>query len=262
MSSQDNFWRLELEGISLEELPTLPQRLKSLNTWSLETGRLILELKGPEQEVRDYWHTLSQENRIHFQRIERPGRLKILKHSRLELCWGTNGPAETVLLDPEGAFGSGKHPTTALILDLLDELWAQNIVPRRILDIGTGSGILALTAARLWGRPVWAVEIDPQAVLAAQRNVYANHLEKKIHLICGTIDSLKGHFDLILANIYLRVLLQEAETIKKLLAPGGNLLTTGFLSGSEAPLLKKYATLSLVDRRRQEKWLALWWQKR
>ncbi len=258
---EDSFWRLELEGLSPERLPPLPKKLEYLNIWALETGRWVLEIKGPEGELRDFWTALPAEHRIRFQRLKRPGQLKKLQYSRLEICWGTQDRSNAIHLDPTGAFGSGTHPTTVLILDFLDTLWHQGVCPQKILDIGTGSGILALTAARLWNAPVWAVDIDPEAVSMAQKNIYTNRLEKKIHLVCGTADSLKGPFDLILANIYLRVLLQEADTVQSLLAPGGHLLATGFLLGSEAPLLRKYAKLSLIKRQSQGEWLAIWWQK-
>ncbi|MCA9638218.1 MAG: 50S ribosomal protein L11 methyltransferase [Myxococcales bacterium] len=170
-------------------------------------------------------------------------------------------PELEVVLDPGRAFGTGQHESTRLCLELLCRLAAAGRRPRRVLDLGCGSGILALSAARLFGPldRLCAVDFDPEATETTAENAAINHVDG-IEIVTGTIDDVAGDFDLILANIRPSVLIPAAAAITGHLAAGGDLLCSGILieEGDEvaAPYL---ATEGLTDRGRETAgdWVAL-----
>jgi ribosomal protein L11 methyltransferase len=144
----------------------------------------------------------------------------------------TPAPAEVVIdLDPGMAFGTGLHPTTRLCLLALE----QTVRPgNRVLDLGTGSGILALAAARLGAAYVLALDFDPVAVEVASRNVAANALSERITVQPGTIEQAPTNaFDLVVANISAEVLIASAAELARVTRPGGHALLSGLLDERE-----------------------------
>lgn len=138
----------------------------------------------------------------------------------------------TLTLDAGLAFGSGEHGSTRGALRALERVARRR--PRRILDLGTGSGILAMAAARLLRRPVLAVDIDPRSVRVARLNVCRNRLGPLVRT--GLADGWKcrtvrqaAPYDLVLANILARPLNQMAWRLSRNLAPGGSAVLGGFL---------------------------------
>ena len=129
------------------------------------------------------------------------------------------------------------------------------------LDIGTGTGILALRAAQCGYRPVVALDNDPAAVEAAVGNVALNRMESGVHLLWGELPALRsdGRFGLILANLFLNPLLALAEEIARRLAANGLLIVSG-IRVSDAPELEgAFGVLGLEPRQRREDggWVAL-----
>ena len=165
-------------------------------------------------------------------------------------------------LDAGAAFGSGEHPTTRLCLRALDGLAARR--PRRILDLGTGSGILAMAAARLTGRVVRAVDIDPWSVRVAAENARRNGLGPRIRV--RRADGWRspgvrgaGPYDLVLANILARPLCAMARDLAAGLAPGGYAVVSGLLAGQARMVLAAHRRAGLVLRARltEGAWAAL-----
>ncbi len=159
----------------------------------------------------------------------------------------TPQPGEVVLeLDPGMAFGTGLHPTTHMCLEQLEQLVQPGM---RVLDVGTGSGILALAAAKLGAASVLALDVSTVAVEAAQANTRANHLEDRVTVQLGTLlagsatvpvsDSPEGaaaptiapdgSYDLVVANIIARVIAELAPALVAALAPGGILIASGII---------------------------------
>ncbi len=137
---------------------------------------------------------------------------------------------DVIWLDPGLAFGTGSHPTTALCLRWLLQ-WRQSLRGCTLIDYGCGSGILALVAARLGARMVYAVDTDPQAIVACRANARRNGLSR--------IEVLKVEedrpvelpaADVLLANLLLRPLRALAQTFDGLLRPGGRLVLSGLLA--------------------------------
>ena len=134
--------------------------------------------------------------------------------------------AVNIRLDPGLAFGTGTHPTTALCLEWLD---GADLTEKSVLDYGCGSGILAIAAAKLGARRVWAVDIDPQALLASDDNASENEVEDHIELTspAGLPEGLR--VDILLANILAGVLVRLAPTFGQRVKPGGRLVLSGIL---------------------------------
>ncbi len=174
-----------------------------------------------------------------------------------------------LLIDAGRAFGTGHHDSTALALLLLERLRPRYRQPN-LLDLGCGSGILALAALRLWpGASVLAADIDPQSVAVARDN-------RRINRIAGDMRAVVSNglrnaalqqaapYDLVLANILARPLLMMAPDIARALAPGGHLILAGFLEGDRTRLEACYRALglALVARQRRGGWTALLLRKR
>ncbi len=159
------------------------------------------------------------------------------------------GPEEQVIIIYPGmAFGTGRHPSTLLCLRALEEVWEQLLPPEavypRVLDVGTGTGILALAAARL-GAEVVAIDIDPEAAAAALENVRLNDLLDRVLVEETPLDFLRQKFALILANITTPDLLQLAEALAARLTDSGILIISGFLEEDVPVLESRYLGLGL-----------------
>jgi ribosomal protein L11 methyltransferase len=158
-------------------------------------------------------------------------------------------PGEVVItIYPGMAFGTGRHPSTLLCLRALEEVWEQESSHPagdwQVLDVGTGTGILALAAARL-GAKVLAIDLDPEAVAAALENVRLNDLLDRIWVEETPLPFLRDKFPLILANITAPDLLQLAEALAGRLLPGGALIISGFLEEDATGLEARYQSLGL-----------------
>ncbi|MEM6998424.1 MAG: 50S ribosomal protein L11 methyltransferase [Pseudomonadota bacterium] len=131
----------------------------------------------------------------------------------------------TITLDPGLAFGTGSHPTTALCIQWLAE---NDIKDKTVIDYGCGSGILAMAAAKLGARHVYAVDIDPQAVNAASENVSTNKLENTIRV--GLVDQMELPIaDVLLANILMNPLIGLIMTFSSLTHANSQLVLSGLL---------------------------------
>jgi ribosomal protein L11 methyltransferase len=174
------------------------------------------------------------------------------------------GPGETVvIIYPGMAFGTGRHPTTLLCLQALEQVWedmAQLGAPGawQVLDVGTGSGILALAAARL-GAKVLAIDVDPEAVSAAHENVRLNALEDLIWVETTPLNALRQQFALILANLTAADLGHWAEALAGRTLPGGALIISGFLTQDLPTVAARFSQYGLTEAGHlsQEEWSAL-----
>jgi ribosomal protein L11 methyltransferase len=160
------------------------------------------------------------------------------------------------------AFGTGHHETTALCLSVLSDLACGRAAFRHVLDLGTGTGLLAVGAAKLWKRPVLASDIDPIAVTVTRENARANGVAPLVTAVTadGLGNPLLAHgapYDLIVANILAGPLTRLAPAITAALAPGGTLVLSGLLRNQEKLVTGFYPRLRLTGRRRMGPWSAL-----
>ena len=144
--------------------------------------------------------------------------------------------AVNLILDPGLAFGTGTHPTTALCLEWLD---GADVKGLEVTDYGCGSGILAIAAARLGARHVWAVDNDPQALVATRDNAARNGVTDKLSL-CLPPAYPNHKADLMLANILAGPLVQLAPLLAAHLKAGGRLVLSGILGTQEQDIRRAY----------------------
>jgi ribosomal protein L11 methyltransferase len=164
-------------------------------------------------------------------------------------------------LEPGMAFGTGLHSTTRMCLTCLEELVQPG---HRVLDMGTGSGILALGAARLGAGHVLALDNDVIAVAAARENIALNGLEDVIDVCEGSVDHFTPEdlhrFDGIALNILAEVIVEMMEQgIASLLKPGGWLLASGILAQAQRQVMTQFERrgFQTIERLQQEEWVTL-----
>ena len=173
---------------------------------------------------------------------------------------------EVVLeLDPGMAFGTGLHPTTRMCLEQIEQRMRPDM---HVLDVGTGSGILALAAAKLGAANVHCIDNSSVAVESAHANAEMNHMSDRVNVVLGVLDEtestrLSGQYDLVLANIIARVIGSIASNLAQVLAPDGILITSGIIEDrrheAEEPLLA--TGLKLMDQVMIDDWVTLILQK-
>ncbi|MCL1981194.1 MAG: 50S ribosomal protein L11 methyltransferase [Proteobacteria bacterium] len=169
-------------------------------------------------------------------------------------------PGQMVIeMDPGMAFGTGQHASTRMALALIRQC-LEACHCREALDVGTGTGILAMAAALSGAEQVVAIDNDPDAVAVALDNIANNGFAGKVTVSITPVDQIQGSFPLICANIVHDVLVELAATLTRLAVPGGHLVLAGILSGDqETNIIRTYRQLGWqpLDRLHQEEWAAL-----
>ncbi len=164
---------------------------------------------------------------------------------------------QVIEIDPQMAFGTGVHATTQLMLKLLiDHIGS----PSRIMDIGTGTGILAIAAARLSHAEIIAFDNDKIAINTAKQNCIQNQVSKKIHIFCGTIDAVKEiHFDIILANINRSIIIESLSKIFRCLNRTGVAIFSGILIEEKNQIIERIENhnFRIIKDATQDEWAAL-----
>ena len=164
----------------------------------------------------------------------------------------------SVIIDPGMAFGTGSHPTTALCLERCDELLARS-PGADVLDVGTGSGVIALLARKLGAGRVTATENDPVALETARGGAALNHLEGIEWVLTGDPATVAGTFRIVFANILLNTLEELAPAIAAKAAPGGRLILSGLLAPQADAAERAYVAQGLLPSGREERegWVRL-----
>lgn len=162
--------------------------------------------------------------------------------------------APFVEVDPGGAFGGGAHPTTRL---LLEELAGRLHGGERVLDVGCGSGVLALAAVRLGAASALGIDIDPAAVSATRANAKRNRLSTRVCASPTPLQEVRGSFDVVLANIGLEALLSLAADMERRLAPGGWIALSGISPAQVPRLAAAFTAIEVVSPPQLDDWAAL-----
>src|SRR5262249_43543282 len=227
---------------ALLELRRAAARLRE-NGVDVDPAAARVRPAAPEEEWRDAW-------KRYFRVVRVTPRIVIVP------SWERYEPAagDLVLdLDPGRAFGTGAHASTRLVLGELDALSAAGETVERFLDVGTGSGILSIAAARLWPRARGvAVDIDPIAGGAARENLERNGVGS----VAGREDLPDGTFELIVANIQADVLEDLRDALVARVAGGGVLVLSGLLDTQAEAVAAAYP-MALVRVTRLEDWAAV-----
>jgi ribosomal protein L11 methyltransferase len=228
----------------------LKNSLKKLKRFGLDRRLLRISLtKLPRQNWAESW-------KRHFRPIEIRSRLLIKPH------WSRRRPARnqaTVILNPGLSFGTGQHPTTKFCLDQI-VAWRRPTVTQSFLDLGSGSGILAIAAAKLGYSPVNALDSDPEAIRFAQANIRLNRLSRQVRVSQMDVSRLPRRppqrYSLVCANLIVNLLVKEKERIVAHLEKGGLLVLAGILATEFTKVRREYAKrgLRLVTHRTEGEW--------
>ncbi|MBP8807838.1 MAG: 50S ribosomal protein L11 methyltransferase [Kofleriaceae bacterium] len=202
----------------------------------VDPGAVRAQPALPEAEWRDAWKRYFHVTRVSPRLVVVPS-------------WEsfTPGPDDvTIALDPGMAFGTGTHASTRLVLEELDRLAADGRAPAAVLDVGAGSGILAIAAVKLWpAARVIAVDNDPIAVAACAENAAVNAASERITAAATPVGEVGGTFELVLANIQAHVLRELRDAIAPRVAPGGTLILSGLLTPQAEAVADEYVAAGL-----------------
>lgn len=161
--------------------------------------------------------------------------VKISKRFTIVPTWETYEPVSSdeliIELDPGMAFGTGTHPTTVMSLQALEK----TVKPgNRVIDVGTGSGVLAIGAALLDAQEVHALDLDDVAVTAARINVKLNKVQNKINVVHGNLlDTIDEPGDVVVANILAEIIMSFTDDAFQAVKPGGIYITSGIISAKK-----------------------------
>ncbi len=164
-----------------------------------------------------------------------------------------------IIIDPKMAFGTGHHQTTAMMMEYVLE---EDVNGKTVLDMGCGTGILAILAVKRGAEQVTAIDYDQVCYESTRENAALNDTEERVEVFCGSAEAIpmQKPFDMILANINRNILLEQLGHYAAALKPGGILLVSGFYVGEDAAILTDKAAgyqLSVVSQRERDQWAAL-----
>ena len=239
-------WESDLHSVKREFLDFLPVLAES---FGMEAGAFI-----SAAEITDFgW---AEKWKEHFKPV------RIGKRITVKPSWEPYSPepGEVVLtIDPGQAFGTGTHETTQMCLRFLEEAFDAPPVPRRVLDIGTGTGILGIAAARLGASFTLGIDVDPKGVEVARENARNNGVGDRFLTATTPLSHVEGRYDLILANVLAEILSDLKQEITARLSPGGDLILSGILSEKSDSVKREYESIGcrLVGIKEEGQWAAL-----
>jgi len=247
-------------GLPLAEIPAtralLREGLRDLAAGGLNLGPARVRIR--KVAARDW----SESWKRHFRPIE-IGRSLLVRPT-----WSRRRPRPgqaEVLLDPGLSFGTGQHPTTRYCLERIVALRRPS-VPQALLDAGTGSGLLAIAAAKLGYAPVAAFDYDPEAVRIAQENCLLNGVAGRVAPVQADLTRLprrpREQYSVVCANLISDLLIAERERLVARLAPGGALVVAGILASQFAEVERALGALGLRRRgaRTEGEWRSGWFR--
>lgn len=168
-----------------------------------------------------------------------------------------------VNIDPGMAFGTGTHGTTRLCLEALANLYETPPYPARVLDVGTGSGILAIAAAVLGGQRILACDIEEESCRTATANAQLNNVIDRMEITGESLESLEDGFDVVVANILAEENIRLGTELTKRLVPGGTLILSGILQEKQLLVTDAFAEFDLAGPivSREAEWICLRYRK-
>ena len=167
---------------------------------------------------------------------------------------------KVITIEPAMAFGTGTHATTRGCLEFLEKV-AGSLAgkDRTALDVGTGSGILAIAMAKMGVRRVLAIDTDPVAIDAAQVNVRRNQVKRAVRLSSSRLGRFKKSFTVVVANLTAETIVALADNLKKRVSPKGHLILSGILKPKVKEVLQQFCPrpFKLIRKKAQGEWATL-----
>lgn len=203
---------------------------------AVDPAKVRLATALPEAEWRDAWKRYFKVSRLTRQFVVVPSWERFVAHD-----------SDVVIdLDPGMAFGTGTHASTRLVLEELQDLADRDVSPARVLDVGCGSGILAIAAVKRWPDATCvAVDNDPLALAATNDNASINRCADRIDTQPTPAGELTEAFPLVLANIQAHVLRELRSALVARTAPGGTLILSGLLTPQAQPIADEFVAAGM-----------------
>ncbi|MED1602525.1 50S ribosomal protein L11 methyltransferase [Alkalihalophilus marmarensis] len=202
----------------LETIDEVKASINGLTTYEIDLGRNSVQLAEVNEED---WATA-------WKKYYKP--VKISKSITITPTWEDYTPTEDEMiieLDPGMAFGTGTHPTTVLCIQALESVMQGG---EEVIDVGTGSGVLSIAAAKLGAKRVIGLDLDQVAVDSAALNVELNQVHDTVTIHQGNLlEQIDGSYDLVVANILAEVIVQFVQDAAAILKPGGAFITSGII---------------------------------
>ncbi len=217
------------------------ERTAELTHYIEELAELFPDLKSPDFSV----HTIADPDWAEqWKKYFKP--LRIHRNIVIKPTWERYSPSGrdiVVEIDPGMAFGTGQHSSTRMCLEALEEILLKDrssIQQWRILDVGTGTGILSITCAKLGAEKVIALDIDPLATDIARKNVSINRVGDQVEVINRDVAKYKGTFELIVANLNAEPLIKLRPHLLSMMEPGAYLIISGIIVQSVKKIEKSF----------------------
>ena len=231
-----------------------PEKLEALERalWHLGQMRYVGPLSTTKREEEDWANAWKE----HFY-VHRVGERTVIRPP-----WRDYERQEgdiIINLDPGMAFGTGLHPSTQLCLIALEERMRPGM---RVLDVGVGSGVLTIAAARHGASMIDAVDVESVAVRATRDNIERNELTTPIRVAVGTVEETEefvGRFDFVVANIIARIIIELAKPLLAACVPGGRLITAGIIidRADEVHTALEAAGLTNIEQHQMGDWICI-----
>jgi ribosomal protein L11 methyltransferase len=183
----------------------------------------------------------------------------VLEEIEVLTPWMQPGSAgrTAIVIDPGRAFGTGGHATTRLLLEMLEQRSRTGRLPEEVLDVGTGSGVLAIAAIKLGSEHALAIDIDPEAVAVARENAELNRVGRSVEIEIAIARDLDGSYGLVLANIDLPTFESSAADIADLVSADGEVLLSGLLVEQTERCLELWPEFGVAERLDRDGWTAV-----
>ncbi|HOV89621.1 MAG TPA: 50S ribosomal protein L11 methyltransferase [Syntrophorhabdaceae bacterium] len=167
--------------------------------------------------------------------------------------WAKKIPQGSIIIDPGMAFGTGRHESTWIMMKLMQKMVFKD---KSVIDIGCGSGILAIYAAKLGAKEVFAVDNDMEAVVSARKNAHLNSIED-ISFICSDLNDISGVFDVCLANLDIKTFEKNREKIRQFIKKNGYLVISGVLKKERKKVREIFREFEVIFEEHKNSWMGM-----
>ena len=242
----------------------LEHRIASLKTY---LDSLIELFPGLEEPILATDTVVDQDWGEEWKKYFKP--LRVSKNIVIKPTWERYAPAGrdiVIEIDPGMAFGTGQHPSTRMSLEAIEDILLKDrtIKKWRVLDVGTGTGILGISCAKLGAERVVCVDIDKKAAEIARENAKINHVEDRVTIINRDVTTVHESFDLIVANLTAKILMRLRTHLMSLIENDGYLVISGIIDQNKSDIESHFLTGKFVLHHTitEKEWVCYAFQKR